>query len=139
MRVRTTNEKDMERYLDGILANLKSILLKKHKDYGPYNIAHAPGGPLNGLRVRMYDKLSRINNLLEYNHDTPNYESIEDSFVDLANYAIIGLLVQKGQWEGLPSGKNKAQDHSAERLAGSISGPNRRQFSPEIYPRRKTR
>jgi hypothetical protein len=36
------------------------VLVSKQKDYGPLNIARAPGGPLNGLRVRMHDKLSRI-------------------------------------------------------------------------------
>lgn len=88
--------------VDVILNRLKDILLKKHKDYGPLNIAHAPGGAINGLRVRMYDKLARINNLYETGGDTPNYESLEDSFVDLANYAIIAILVQNGQWEGIP-------------------------------------
>ena len=71
------------------------------------NIAGAPGGAMNGLRVRMYDKLARLSNLGD--NDTPNYESIEDTLIDLANYAIIGLLVQRGQWEGIPNGKqNKA-------------------------------
>ncbi len=39
------------------------------------------------------------------NGDTPNYETIEDTLVDLANYAIIGLMVQRGQWAGIESGK----------------------------------
>lgn len=103
---------DLGRYIDDVHLHLKDLLLKKHQDYGPLNIAQAPGGPLNGLRVRIYDKLARINNLIESNPDTPNYESIEDSFIDLANYAIIGLLVQKGQWEGLPSGTYQKKDHS---------------------------
>lgn len=84
-----------------ILDELYGIMIRKNKDYGPMNIAGAPGGPMNGLRVRMYDKLARLNNLVDTG-DTPNYESIEDTFLDLANYAIIGLLVQRGQWEGLP-------------------------------------
>ena len=29
----------------------------------------------------------------------PEYESLEDSFKDLANYAIIGLLVLRGKWD----------------------------------------
>ena len=41
-----------------------SLLLRKHHDYGPKNIAHSPGGPLNGLRVRMWDKTAGISNLL---------------------------------------------------------------------------
>jgi len=44
---------------------LETLLLRKHKDYGPKNIAMAPGGPINGLRVRMWDKMARINNLVD--------------------------------------------------------------------------
>jgi hypothetical protein len=76
---------------------LAELLLKKHRDYGPKNISESPGGPLNGLRVRMHDKLARINNLID-NDRTPENESLEDSFKDMANYAIIGLLVLRGQW-----------------------------------------
>ena len=85
--------------VDVILNELRSIILKKQEDYGPLNIALAPGGAMNGLRVRMYDKLARLNNLAD-KAATPNFESIEDTLIDLANYAIIGLLVQRGQWEG---------------------------------------
>jgi hypothetical protein len=76
-----------------------SVLLKKHKDYGPRNIADAPGGPINGLRVRIHDKVARINNLIDTGSNQPEYESMEDSFKDLANYAIIALLVMRGKWD----------------------------------------
>jgi hypothetical protein len=56
---------------------------------------------MNGLLVRMHDKMERLENLYYKKNDTPNYESIQDSLIDLANYAIIGLLVQRGQWEGM--------------------------------------
>ena len=92
------------KYAADITDELLDILYKKHQDYGPLNIAHAPGGALNGLRVRMHDKLARLNHLID-NGDTPNYETIEDTLVDLANYAIIGLMVQRGQWAGIDSGK----------------------------------
>lgn len=90
---------DLANDVDVIVKELKNILLKKHKDYGPLNIALSPGGPLNGIRVRMYDKLARINHLLD-SGNIPNYESLEDSFIDIANYAIIALLVQRNKWEG---------------------------------------
>lgn len=77
------------------------VLLKKHQDYGPDNIAYAPGGPLNGLRVRMHDKLTRLNYLLD-SGQTPNYESLEDTLLDLGNYAFIGVLVLRGQWPNVP-------------------------------------
>lgn len=76
---------------------LMSLMLSKHKDYGSSNIANAPGGALNGLRVRMHDKLARINNLVDTSKN-PEHESLEDSFKDMANYAIIGLLVLRGKW-----------------------------------------
>jgi hypothetical protein len=79
---------------------LLDLLLSKHKDYGPRNISDAPGGAINGLRVRMHDKLARINNLYDSIRDmAPEHESFEDSFKDMANYAIIGLLVLRGKWD----------------------------------------
>jgi hypothetical protein len=78
---------------------LEELLLKKHIDYGPKNISESPGGPINGLRVRMHDKLARINNLVDKGVSNPQYESLEDSFKDMANYAIIGLLVLRDKWD----------------------------------------
>jgi hypothetical protein len=76
----------------------EKLLLKKHKDYGPKNISGSPGGALNGLRVRIHDKLARINNLYD-SGSTPENESLRDSFIDMANYAIIALLVLDGEWD----------------------------------------
>jgi hypothetical protein len=45
----------------------------------------------------MHDKLARINHLTD-SGNTPENESLRDSFIDLANYAIIGLLVLDGEW-----------------------------------------
>ena len=81
-----------------LYTELEHLLLSKHEDYGPSNISNAPGGALNGLRVRMHDKLARINNLIDENKN-PEHESLEDSFKDMANYAIIGLLVLRGKWD----------------------------------------
>jgi len=94
--------------VDDILEELRTVLVRKQEDYGPLNISLAPGGPYNGLRVRMFDKLQRFSHLVDQDIDTPNYESLRDTFVDLANYAIIGILVQSGQWEGLPNEKDRS-------------------------------
>jgi len=74
-----------------------AVLLAKHRDYGPKNISQSPGGALNGLRVRMHDKLARINHLID-NKATPENEALIDSFLDLANYAIIAQLVLRKEW-----------------------------------------
>ena len=80
-----------------VLDSAGNLLLKKHADYGPSNIAGAPGGPLNGLRVRMWDKTARINHLID-SGATPENESLRDSFIDLLNYSAIALLVLDGKW-----------------------------------------
>ena len=81
-----------------VFKELEELLLSKHKDYGPKNISQSPGGPLNGLRVRLWDKLARLNNLTD-NNSLPQHESLEDTFKDMANYAVIGLLVLRDKWD----------------------------------------
>lgn len=91
---------DFEKAVADTFTELQLLLISKHMDYGPRNISDAPGGAINGLRVRMHDKLARINNLYDSMRDTaPQHESIEDSFKDMANYAIIGLLVLRDKWD----------------------------------------
>ena len=91
---------DVWRVLDGA----GNLLIRKHKDYGPKNIAHSPGGALNGLRVRMHDKVARINHLVD-SRVAPSNESLRDSFVDLLNYSAIAILVLEGKWPELPEDK----------------------------------
>ena len=80
-----------------VLDSAGNLLIKKHKDYGPTNISRSPGGPLNGLRVRMHDKTARINHLID-SGATPENESLRDSFIDLLNYSAIALMVIDGKW-----------------------------------------
>ena len=83
-----------------ILDAAGNLLIQKHHDYGPKNIAESPGGPLNGLRVRMWDKIARINNLLDSGVE-PSNESLRDSFMDLLNYSAIAMMVLDKTWPGL--------------------------------------
>lgn len=84
-----------------IMDTAGNLLIRKHHDYGPRNIAHSPGGPLNGLRVRMWDKIARINNLLD-SGVKPSNESLRDSYLDLLNYCAIAMMVLDGVWPELP-------------------------------------
>jgi len=86
-------EQTVQTYFDANMA----LLVSKHRDYGATNISNAPGGALNGLRVRIHDKSARINNLID-NNKLPEHESLRDSFIDMANYAIIALMVIDGEW-----------------------------------------
>jgi hypothetical protein len=89
--------KQFEEMSLGYYAEANNVLVSKQRDYGPKNIALSPGGPVNGLRVRMHDKLSRINNLIDSGVD-PKHESLRDSFLDMMNYSAIGLMVLDGDW-----------------------------------------
>ena len=81
-----------------ILEEAGQLLLKKHEAYGPKNISNAPGGPANGLRVRMWDKMARLNHILDNPGVDVNDESLDDTLIDLLNYSAIFLLVRKNQW-----------------------------------------
>jgi|TARA_R100000081_G_C4699927_1_gene107086 hypothetical protein len=79
----------------------------KHMDYGLNNIAL--GGDLTneqdkkfsltGLAIRLTDKISRLKNLLINGKNYVKGEGIEDTFIDIANYGIIGMLVGRNKWK----------------------------------------
>ena len=55
-----------------------------------------------GIAVRLQDKVSRMQNLLHKElkgESSINHESLEDTFKDAANYAMIGLILRRGLWE----------------------------------------
>jgi len=76
------------------------LIIQKHKDYGPDNILVFQE---QGLIVRLWDKIGRLKHLL-WTNSNPNYDSVVDSFTDIAGYGIIGLMLQKGTFT------NKMQD-----------------------------
>lgn len=85
-------------YLRAILP-LALLMDRKQQDYGSGNISI--NGEL-GVMVRSQDKVSRIRNLLSKEMrggvEIPNNESLLDSWADLANYGVIGLLLRTGKW-----------------------------------------
>ena len=74
-----------------IALEIASMVAEKHKDYGPDNILVFKE---QGLVVRMWDKIGRLKHLV-WKEKIPKHESIEDTFKDLAGYAIIGLMLQR--------------------------------------------
>jgi hypothetical protein len=84
------------------------MFARKHLDYGLNNIAL--GGDivnnsddkqfsLTGLCIRLTDKISRLKNLLVNGRSFVEGEGMEDTFIDIANYGIIGLLVGRDKWK----------------------------------------
>tara|TARA_R110001606_G_scaffold373557_1_gene530971 strand:- start:334 stop:690 length:357 start_codon:yes stop_codon:yes gene_type:complete len=85
-----------------------TMFAAKHMDYGLNNIAL--GGDilhdkndkkfsLTGLAIRLTDKISRLKNLLLNGRAFVKGEGMEDTFMDIANYGIIGLLVGRNKWK----------------------------------------
>jgi hypothetical protein len=72
-------------------------LISKQADYGPKNISACPIGPIPGVIVRLFDKISRLSNLTKVGGD-PKHESLYDTTHDIANYGTIGSLVINGEW-----------------------------------------
>ena len=96
----TSNSKVNDEFISdmwSVMDRAGNLLISKHHDYGPLNIARSPGGPINGLRVRMWDKIARINHLVD-NNSAPQNESLRDSFMDLLNYSAIAIMVLDGNW-----------------------------------------
>ena len=54
---------------------------------------------LTGLAIRLTDKISRLKNLLVNGKNYVKGEGMEDTFIDIANYGIIGLLVGRDKWK----------------------------------------
>ena len=90
-----------------ISEEMYEMFARKHMDYGLNNIAL--GGDLTndedkkfsltGLAIRLTDKISRLKNLLINGKNYVKGEGMEDTFIDIANYGIIGLLVGRDKWK----------------------------------------
>lgn len=80
---------DIERFKT-IVKNMEELYIKKNSNYGnSFEKLYAELGPISGL-VPLHNKLDRITNLVKGGKN--NFESLEDSVIDLANYSIMLLI-----------------------------------------------
>ena len=79
-----------------VALEIAEVVIAKQHDYGHDNILAFRE---QGLIVRLWDKLARLKNLIWVNPDNPKNESIEDTFTDIAGYAIIGLMLRNNTFE----------------------------------------
>ena len=99
---------ELSKEFKNIQNEMYKMFARKHMDYGLNNIAL--GGDilnsksdkafsLTGLAIRLTDKISRLKNLLINGRNFVKGEGMEDTFLDIANYGIIGLLVGRNKWK----------------------------------------
>ena len=97
-------ETDLTRAVIPTMLSLLVLLDTKQRDYGPHNLIKF--GPF-GVIVRANDKMERLNTLAMKEQkrffmgepkDEPLHESMEDTLLDLANYALIAYVMKRGLW-----------------------------------------
>lgn len=71
------------------------LLDAKQQDYGSTNIS---GFGQFGVVVRMNDKFERIKHMFVKKRRKAENEPMRDSFRDIANYAVIALMLDMGEW-----------------------------------------
>ena len=79
-----------------VALKVAEVVISKQHDYGHDNILAFRE---QGLIVRLWDKVARLKNLLWVNPREAKNESIEDTFTDIAGYAIIGLMLRNNTFE----------------------------------------
>ncbi len=91
------NPQTLDEAFDIVLSEVKEMFLKKHKDYGKGNILSLKE---LGIAFREAEKIERLKNLLMNNKEPAN-ESIDETWVDIATYAVLAILYKKGWFEEL--------------------------------------
>ena len=97
LRFVSNNPEHLEEAFEEVCRILKDVFVKKHKDYGKDNILEM--GEL-GVAFRETEKVSRLKHLLRENRE-PQYESMEENWIDVAVYAVIAIMLRRGWFQKL--------------------------------------
>lgn len=116
MSLKKTNSANEIQYLDEafeqVSTELLEMFLKKHADYGKGNIL---ANKELGIAMRISEKVERLKHLLMKNElaggaegdSKPENESIEETWIDIAVYSVIGVLYRRSQFQDLEVKSNK--------------------------------
>ena len=89
---------DKVRKHERICKELNGIYERKNKDYGDSFGRSFTEYGMTMPCIRLEDKLQRVKNLVRNGSAAVNDESIDDTLLDLANYAIM-TLIERGYGE----------------------------------------
>lgn len=84
---RTEKVNPFKPYTDKLAATLGT----KNQAYGDSFTKSVDEDGLLVLKIRLGDKFNRISSLIKHNELKENDESLEDTLLDMAGYAILGL------------------------------------------------
>lgn len=98
---------EMTREFKKIMREQYELFCRKMNNYGKGNIML--GGDCDneedrktaimGTTIRLNDKSNRLVNMVLKNKENTVDESIDDTFQDMVNYAIISLIVRRSKWK----------------------------------------
>jgi hypothetical protein len=92
-----SDTQSLDQAFSDVSEELLQMFLKKHKDYGKGNILSVQE---LGIALRISEKIERIKHIL-IQGDSPANETIDETWVDVAVYAVIAILLRRGQFETL--------------------------------------
>ena len=94
-----------------VLQECIDLQLKKSQDYQSDS---------SNITQAMHGKITRATSLLESGKD-PNFESLEDTYKDMINYASFAVSYMRGKMEGQQAGRDMFNRSTAS-TNGSFSG-----------------
>lgn len=98
-----------------LVNDMADLYEKKNQNYGnSFGKLYQDLGPVAGL-VPLHNKLDRLTYLITHSDDDNHYESIEDTLMDLANYAVMNLVERHMQ-------KSEASSMTSDGMIGKDNG-----------------
>jgi hypothetical protein len=109
--------KSLDEAFNLICTEALETFIKKHKDYGKENVLEMEE---LGIAIRGSEKLSRLKNLLLHQLK-PENESLDETWIDIAVYSVIALMMRRGWFQKL-----ELQESSSDNIQNSPSQQNNR-------------
>jgi len=92
------NPQYLDEAFQAVCEEMLTTFIKKHRDYGKGNILSIKE---LGIAFRESEKVERLKNLLLDSTKTPENESLEDNWLDVAVYGVIAIMYRRGWFQDL--------------------------------------
>lgn len=94
----SSGDQALEQEMASHFLSVFEIFKKKQASYGPGNISEFG---LKGVIIRMNDKMKRLIKIGYHGDPNPlGDETLDDTLTDMADYAVIAMVVRAGRWPG---------------------------------------
>lgn len=103
------------------------LAVRKNADYSGSKIDNLAITGVNGISVRLLDKVSRVYNLSSGAESQVKTESMRDTLVDIINYATFAVMMVDDEWN-----KSSSEDGHVEDTISRIQQS--RNFGNDIKP-----